>query len=102
MSAIPLKAVEQAEIAIDLLTPEDRAALEAAVSRLAGKAPEDWPKEIVRLVPGEPPFYELHFTPDMRAFVVPGADGSVEVEEIFHRGRLKLFQSPEKNGGTAE
>ncbi len=102
MSAIPVKMVKQAQIAFDLLPPEDRAALEAAVSQLLGKAPEQWPREIVKpiSIPENELFYEIRFTPDLRAFVVPGADGGVEVEQIFHRGILRWFRSPKSNGGV--
>jgi hypothetical protein len=102
MSSTPLKVVKQAQIAIDLLTPEDRICLERAVSQLAGKAPPDWPAEIVEPLPADQPLYLLHFTPDLRAFVVPASDGGVEVQQIVHRKTLEWFQSPGVNGGAAE
>ncbi len=92
MSTIPLKVVQQARIAIDLLTPKDRACLEQAVTRLEGQAPENWPQEIVEPLQDDQPLYLLHFTPDMRAFVVPTGNGEIEVQQIFHRNILKWFR----------
>jgi hypothetical protein len=89
-----------AQVAMDGLTPADRHSLDEAIDRLSQVPPEHWPADLAVQLDDEQPLYLLSFTPDLRAFIVPREDGTVEVQHIVHRQTLDWFRPTEVNGSV--
>jgi hypothetical protein len=91
MSRVRFRLHRRAQLAYHTLTPGERDALDAAVSRLVDLPEEDWPgASAIRLDSAEP-LYVLKIDRSLRALVRPAPGGQPEVEDLVRHETLERF-----------
>lgn len=79
------------------LTPEEWAALKAAVTPLVALPPEQWPAAGARRLATADPLYVVKVNDNLRAFVHPTPGGPPEVRDLMEQETIETLAS----NGTA-
>jgi hypothetical protein len=91
MTSVPFAIHHGAFMAYTTLTPEERAAIQAAIDPLVGHPEEEWTaRGAIRLESPEP-FYLLKIDPSLRAIVRPTSGGRPEVFDLVRHETLEFM-----------
>jgi hypothetical protein len=95
-----VKVSSRAYSALSAFAEEERFRVYQAVWQLYRQTPDEWPKDKVKRLPGEPPVYEYHLSPELVAFVQT-LSGQAEVIELVDIVRADTLQQMLEMRGEA-